>query len=535
MPYQDLRDYMEELSRRDLLHVIDEPVSKDTELVPLVRLQFRGLPEEKRKAFWFRNVTDARGREFDASVALGSLGCSRAVYAAALGIEPDGIGAKWAGAHGNHLAPEPVDGETAPVKEVVVKGPDLGEGVDRFPHLISTPGFDPAPFITAGVWVTRDPETGANNLGIYRGMIKAPDRVGCATDVSTQHLAIQWEKARRLGRHLEVAVFIGGPPSLLLAAAAKVPYGVDEYGIAGALNGAPVPVVKAETVDCMVPAFAEIVIEGRIRTDFLEPEAPFGEASGYLGPRKMEKVLEVTAITHRKQPIYQGIISEFPPSESTVMRKVAFDAIYLNHLRDACNIPSVTKVACHELASCNMLFVIQLENPVLGQPWQALRAAAAFDASLGKMFIAVDSDVDPDSMDAVLWALSYSMQPHRDAEIIRGKVPRLDPSIAPTEDRRQFAYPDGAGASAILINACREHPYLPVSLPRQDFMEAAKERWAALSLPDLDLKTPWHGYPLSAWTEENAEEAELAVTGRYYETGEKLAGRRESTKPESAD
>lgn len=529
MIYRDLRDYIDALARRDLLHVIDEPISKDTELVPLVRLQFRGLPEPQRKAFWFRNVTDARGRGFDGSVVLGSLGSSRTIYGAALGVEPTEIGRKWASIHGNHLPPQQIDRTDAPVKEVVVRAPDLGDGVDRFPHLISTPGFDPAPFITAGVWVTRDPDTGAYNLGIYRGMIKAPDRIGCATDVPTQHLAIQWEKARRLGRHLEVAVFIGGPPALLMAAASKVPYGVDEYGIAGALNGAPIEVVPAETFDAVVPARAELVIEGRIRTDFLEPEAPFGEASGYLGPRKMEKVLEVTAITHRRKPIYQGILSEFPPSESTVMRKAAFDAVYTRHLRDACNIPSVTKVACHELASCNMLFVIQLDRPALGQPWQALRAAAAFDASLGKLFIAVDSDIDPESMDSVLWALSYSMQPHRDAEIIRGKVPRLDPSVPTGPDGLPDVYPDGAGASAILINACREHPYLPVSLPRREFMEAALARWQSLSLPALDLKTPWHGYPLSAWTAENADEAERAITGRYFETGAKLAGRRMAT------
>ncbi|MEE2970707.1 MAG: UbiD family decarboxylase [Pseudomonadota bacterium] len=524
MPYQDLRDYAEELARRDLLHVIDEKICKDTELVPLVRLQFRGLDEARRKAFWFRDVTDARGHDFDASVMLGSLGCSRQVYAAALGVEPAGIAKKWASAHGNHLPPVPVGRDRAPVKDVVIKSPDLGRGVDHFPHLISTPGFDPAPYITAGVWVTRDPENGDYNLGIYRGMIKASDRIGCATDVSTQHLAIQWEKARRMGQDLEVAVFIGGPPALLLAAASKVPYGVDEYGVAGALNGATIEVVEAETVDCLVPAAAEIVIEGRIRTDILEPEAPFGEASGYLGPRKMEKVFEVEAITYRRDPVYQGIISEFPPSESSVMRKVAFDAIYLNHLRDACNIPSVTQVACHEMASCNMLFVIQLQNPVVGQPWQALRSAAGFDPSLGKMFIAVDADVDPNSMDAILWALSYSMQPHRDAEIIRGKVPRLDPSVPDTADA---AYPDGRGASAILINACRGHPYLPVSLPRKEFMDAALARWERLGLPDLNLQSPWHGYALDGWTNENAEEAELAVTGRYFETGEKLVGLRE--------
>ena len=529
MPYRDIRAYLDELKRRELLHEITEPIGRDTELVSLVRLQFRGLPEPERKAFWFRNVTDAAGRRFDASVALGSLGSSRAVYGAALGVEPDHIAGVWGKAHGNPLSPHPVPRDQAPVKEIVIQAPDLGEGIDRFPHLISTPGFDPAPFITAGVWVTRDPENGDYNLGIYRGMIKAPDRIGCATDVPTQHLAIQWEKARRLGRPLEAAIFIGGPPALLLAAVSKVPYGVDEYGLAGALNGAPIDVVEAESVDILVPAHAEIVIEGEIRTDILEPEAPFGEASGYLGPRKMEKIFEVRAISHRAEPVYQGIISEFPPSESSVIRKVAFDSIYLNHLHDTCDISSVTRVASFEMASCNMMFVIQLDQPGEDEPLEALRAAAGYDPSLGKILIAVDKDVDPDSMDAVLWALAYSMQPHRDTEIITGKVPRLDPSMPPGSAGTE---PGGTGASALLINACRKHPYLPVSLPRRDFMEAARTRWQALGLPALDLKAPWHGYPLSQWTEENAREAELAVTGRYFETGEKLARRRQAPEDE---
>ena len=523
MPYRDLREYIGELSKRGLLTTVDDKICKDTELVPLVRLQFRGLPEPERKAFWFRNVTDARGRAFDGSVVLGALGSSRAIYGAALSVEPDKIPDAWARAHGNHLKPRVIDRSDAPVKEIVRRAPSLDGGVDRFPHLVSTPGFDPAPFITAGVWVTRDPETQSYNLGIYRGMIKAEDRIGCATDVPTQHLAIQWEKARRMKKPLDAAVFIGGPPALLLAAASKVPYGIDEYGLAGALNGDAIEVVPAETFDALVPAHAEIVLEGRIRTDTLEPEAPFGEASGYLGPRKMEKIFEITAVTHRRKPVYQGIISEFPPSESTVVRKAAFDAIYLKHLRDACNIPSVRKVASHEMASCNMMFVIQLDRPAAGQPWQALRAAAAFDPSLGKVFVAVDADVDPDSTDGLLWALSYSMQPHRDVEIIRGKVPRLDPSVSVEEG----PYPDGKGASAMLINCCREHPYLPVSLPRQDFMEKALERWKSLGLPELNLKAPWHGYPLSQWTDENQQEAEFAVTGRYFETGVKLSKRRE--------
>jgi hypothetical protein len=117
------------------------------------------------------------------------------------------------------------------------------------------------------------------------------------------------------------------------------------------------------------------------------------------------------------------------------------------------------------------------------------------------------------------------MQPHRDTEVIRGKLPRLDPSIAPSDDIRQTTYPDGQGASSLLINACREHPYLPVSLPAKNLMDAAVERWHALGLPELQLKSPWYGYPLTEWTPENAEEALLAITGRHFETGTKLLGR----------
>ena len=104
MPYTDLRDYIAALEARGLLHVVDEPVCKDTELVPLVRLQFRGLPEAARRAFWFRSVTDPRGRRYPGSVALGTLGSSRAIYGAALGTDAEGIAARWAAVEGNHLA-----------------------------------------------------------------------------------------------------------------------------------------------------------------------------------------------------------------------------------------------------------------------------------------------------------------------------------------------------------------------------------------------------------------------------------------------
>src|SRR5882757_9129792 len=143
MPYRDLRDYLDVLNERGLLHIVDEAVCKDTEIMPLVRLQFRGLAEENRKAFWFRNVTDARGRSFDGSVVLGALGSSRAIYGAALGVDSNGIAGAWARAHGNHLPPNVIARDGAPIKEIIRHAPNLAGGVDRFPHLISTPGFDP--------------------------------------------------------------------------------------------------------------------------------------------------------------------------------------------------------------------------------------------------------------------------------------------------------------------------------------------------------------------------------------------------------
>ena len=139
MPYRDLREYITALEQRGLLQIIDEPVCKDTGLVPLVRLQFRGLPEAQRKAFWFRNVTDARGRTFPGSVLIGALGSSRTIYGAALDVEPAEIPRLWGRVQAQPLAPVVVDRAAAPVKEVVLLAPDLGEGVDAFPHLISTP------------------------------------------------------------------------------------------------------------------------------------------------------------------------------------------------------------------------------------------------------------------------------------------------------------------------------------------------------------------------------------------------------------
>lgn len=522
-PYRDFRDYLAALDRRDLLVHVPRRIDKDSELVPLVRLQFRGLPAERRRAFLFTDVTDSRGRSFDASVAIGTLASSRAVYAAALGVDPgDGAaGQVWQRALAHPV--EPVRRATGPCKENIVTGAgDLARtgGVDAFPHPISTPGFDPAPFLTSPYWVTRDPENGIYNVGTYRGMIKAPDRVGLQMDTPSQHIAVHLAKARRLGRRLPAAVVLGTVPAVGLASVQKVPYGMSEYAVAGGLMGAPLDVVRCETVDIDVPAHAELVFEGEIDPDRVEPEGPFGEASGYMGPGTWSPVLHVTCITHRTSPVVQAFISEFPPSESTLMRKIGFENVYRQFLTTSCNIGSVRDVTFYESATCNMMFVIRLADASPGQAWQALYAAAGYEPSMGKIIIAVDDDIDPADLESLVWALAFRTQPARDMQIIGGRLPRLDPS-AP--EAAADGDGNGARASALLVDATRSKPYPPISLPAVEYMEKALTIWSELGLPALNLIAPWHGYELGAWTADNREQAELAVLGRYLETGARLA------------
>ncbi|GHH82910.1 carboxylase [Streptomyces sulfonofaciens] len=504
-PYRDLRDYLHTLDSEGLLHSIDEPVDKDAELVPLVRLQFRGLPESRRRAFHFTRVKDARGRTYEGSVLIGGFAASREVYATALGAAPAEVAARWAAALDHPVEPELL--ATGPCKENVLTGQDLldAAGVEAFPHPVSTPGFDPAPFLTAPYWITRDPEDGTYNVGTYRGMIKGPDRIGLQMDTPTQHIAIHLAKARRAGRKLQVAVVLGAVPAVGFASVQKIPYGVSEYAVAGGLMGRPLDVVACETVDLVVPAHAEIVIEGEIDPEHLESEGPFGEASGYMGPRTMSPVLEVTAITHRTKPVVQAFISEFPPSESTLMRKIAFENVYLRFLKQGCNIGAVRRVVTYESGTCNMFFVIQLSNPTAGQARQALYAASGYEASMGKTIIAVDDDIDPEDMDAVIWAMSFRMQPARDVTVLPGKLPRLDPSAATDGSE--------ASSSALLIDATRKMPYPPTSLPARPYMERARALWDDLGLPELQLTEPWHGYELGDWSEEDRRNADAAARG----------------------
>ena len=174
--YQDLREYLGLLDQQGLLTRVAAPVDKDTELHPLVRWQFLGLPDHERRAFLFENVTDAKGRRYETPVVLGALASNEAIYALGMGCEPGKSFEKWSAAVAAPLAPELVD--TGPVKEEIHVGDGLLEhgGLDEFPVPISTPGFDNGPYFTACHWITKDPDTGIRNVGNYRARSSPPPR-----------------------------------------------------------------------------------------------------------------------------------------------------------------------------------------------------------------------------------------------------------------------------------------------------------------------------------------------------------------------
>ena len=522
MTFKDVREYLRELDRLGLLVRVSRPMNKDTEICPLVRWQFQGLDTEQRKGWLFENVIDSRGRSFDAKVAVSIIGASPRLYAIAMGVENEGqIEKKWEKSIMHPVEPVVVESSKAPVKEHVIKGKDIVKsgGVDSLPIPVVNPGTDPAAYFSAPIWITKDPETGEYNAGTYRSQVKAPDRLGL--HISSGHDGrAHWFKARAKGEPLEGVLILSPDPTVSICSVSKLDQ--SEYVVAGALNGTPLELVKAETVDMLIPANAEIAIEGKIRTDVLEMEGPFGEFSGYTGPADYKFVFDVTAITHRTTPIVQVFISEMPPSESSMIRKFGREGPLRHEL--AAKVPSFKDVAILEEGGTEEIGVIALRNPQVGEAAQALHTAAAFNRKMFKWIIAVDDDINIRDLFSIMWAISFRVQPHRDVEIQRGKNCGLDPSSAPSNSPlKERDFPDGQGGSRILIDATLKWPYTPVALPSREFMEHAKDIWAELGLPKLAPKSPWFGYELGYWPKEWAEAAKLAAEGRYLETGEKYA------------
>jgi UbiD family decarboxylase len=519
-PRLDFQEHLADLEAAGLVERIDTPINKDTELHPLVRWQFvGGVPEDKRKAFIFTNVTDAKGRKYDIPVVVGALSASPEIYAFGMGRKVDEIGDAWMQAINHPIAPVRVT--SAPCQEVVITGEGLKApgGLNALPVPVSTPGFDSAPYLTATLCVTRDPETGVQNMGTYRAGLKAADRLAVrmvAREATGAGGFLHWQKYRARKEKMPIAIVIGAAPIVVFTGPQKLAIDLDEMGVAGGLAGEPIRMVKCKTIDLDVPADSEIVIEGLIDCEKLEPEAPFAESNGYVALEAFNMPMDVTAITRKQKPVFCSIISQVTPSESSVIKKVAYEPLFLAHLRDRLAIKGVTRVAMHErLTNLRPVIFIQVTaSTPRTEVWRALHGASSLMSNCGKIVVAVSDDIDPTSVDAVLWSLAYRSNPIQDVQIVPNRGGVQGAQYGPRESD-----------SSMLVDATRKRPMAPLALPTREHMEHARELWERLGLHPLTVTSPWHGYHLGDWTDTWEKFAKRAAVGDWELSGQETLKR----------
>ena len=301
---------------------------------------------------------------------------------------------------------------------------------------------------------------------------------------------------------------------------------VERAGGGGGLVGEPIPVVKCETVDIEVPASAEIVVEGYIPTDYLELDPPSGEHTGYMIVGAYINSFQITAITHRKSPIWTDFISQMPPSESSTLRAIGMEGTLLSFLRKDCGIPQVKSVAFHHEGGAWRIMAIQFQdvggvrtNP--GIVWQALYAVLGKHPDYPKIAIAVDDDIDPHDFSSIMWAMGYRFQPHRDMRVVQGRTAQLDQSAMPHDLETAYSASwiqnlgGPMGASAMLIDATRKWGVLAGLAAEAALHGACSRDPEELGFPDLKPRSPWFGYNLGVWPDTYREMAEAGERGEF--------------------
>ena len=286
--------------------------------------------------------------------------------------------------------------------------------------------LDSGPYIAAGLMISRNPKTGVQNVSIHRCQISGPNRIGVL--LLPRHTWTYARMAEEMGQALEVAIVIGNDPATLLASQAVVPLDFDEMEIAGALHGAPVEMVKCQTSQVRVPARAEIVLEGRVLPDVVEPEGPFGEFPQYYGERANRHVIEVDAITHRLHPIFHTIIGG--GMEHLLLGGLPREATLLETLRR--NDPSVLDLHLSRGGVCRYHLVVKVAKKQEGTPKNIMMGAFAGHYDV-KQVIVVDEDVNIHDPEQVEWAVATRFQADRDLLVVsNSQGSKLDPTT--TED-----------------------------------------------------------------------------------------------------
>ena len=375
------------------------------------------------------------------------------------------------------LAPVVLDPASAPVNENLLTGGAVD--VRPFPSARHWP-LDGGRYIgTADAVITRDPEGGWHNVGTYRMMVHDRNHVGLYLSPG-KDARLHIDRYAQRGEPCEVAAVWGVTPAMFIVGSQTFPKLASEYDVIGGIMGAPLELTRGATTSLLIPARAEVVMEGVIHPNAVRMEGPFGEFTGYYGrPEDVAPVVEVTAVHHRNNPIVtHALMADYPANECALLYSLARTTRIWNDL-DKLGVPGIKAVYVHPAAGGFAITVISLEQRYAGHAAQVLALAAQCPggAYYSKWVIAVDEDVDPTNTDQVLWAMSTRCNPIEDIDILRNTWSTwLDPTQNPPEER-----PYGSKA---LINACKEHRYIKEfsrrTKVRREMYERVCRRWAEL-------------------------------------------------------
>lgn len=409
----DLRSFINQLSEtmpEDVIRV-REPLSLRYEPTAYVlEMASRG----KHPVFIFENL------EGSSVPIVTNIFGTRKRYAFALKTTEENMITEWLSR--SRRAIPPVTVKDAPIKECILHEKDVHlPGLPVLTHFQE----DAGPYITAGIVVAKDPDTGVRNASFHRCQVKDSNTLGISLH-SRRHLWDYQRRAEAEHKNLEVAVIIGIHPLILFGTGLwKGSIDTDEYHIAGGFLGEPLEIIPCESLDLEVPAQAEIIIEGEILADVREDEGPFGEFTGYASHNSTRHVMKVKAITHRRDAIFQDIVPGLS-QEHNSMLAVPAEPRMVEVLRRL--VPSIRDVSYPFSGACRFHCYISMQKIVEGQPKTAIFAAFAEDTSL-KLVVVVDDDIDVHREEEVLWAMATRMQADQGVTVIPGCMgAMLDPS-----------------------------------------------------------------------------------------------------------
>ncbi len=409
--FEDLRGYLSHLEAQGQLLRVKEEVDPKYEIAAGIRK----TSDIEGPALLFEKIKGYPGWRV-----LGGLFATRKLVALGLGVPQDQMLERYLTLEDKRIPPEIVS--SGPVKEIKWTGGQVDLG--KLP-IATHASKDCGPYVTIGVQVGKDPDTHIRNLSIHRMLVLGKDKLSLWAPAD-HHLGRMILKAEEKKRGLEVATAIGVEPSLIIGSQAKVPYGIDEYHVAGGLRGAPVRLAKCESIDVEVPAAAEIVIEGVTVPGERVADGPYGEYPGCYSEAKQAPVLKVTAITMRQNPIYQTALTGMPVTENHTLIEYGNAAVVYREVKKI--VPEARAVNMTPGGTFRHHVVVSIKKRAENEGRNVILALLSLGIGL-KQVIVVDEDIDPFDPMQVEWAMATRFQADRDAIIVpRIACSTLDPS-----------------------------------------------------------------------------------------------------------